>query len=274
MEKCYKFSRIEKAILSALQKPAVLDHKILDFINSSLGLHTAEDLQNLFDAYRSSECAAVLELLLFPSHALQLVLEGELEGNGFSPDRLVDLTDKISQASPSLKILLPKDKIAVQFPMQPEHSETFIRRLNLDWSIDQSVKAALAGDSLSDVRYELLVLMRNQRVNFHPASGSFFSQVILEMHAEDKFVDILKMLIGALNQWPSGLSAFEFLSAQKQSYFNQLSKAAQMENYRNQAGFEYVLSSGVRMPYINVEAARGKIALIDKICFSMFGRII
>ncbi|GEM_PF-6469149 len=273
MDRCADFSRIAETITAALQKPVALGEDVLDFMASGLGAVTGQQLRQVFTAAGSSESAAVLDLVFSPSISLQLELEIFLSGCGLEKKQVDRLLRQLAAGKMQSIVLLPDGQIPLPVFLSPEIIEAFVRRLNLDWSCDPVVSKALEAYCPGKAGRGLQVLMRNRRCRFHAASAAFTAELAGLMCGHENFPEIFEMLVLSLDQWPRGLDAFGFLAAQRNGCTETLAKAARIDAFRRQSGFEYALSSGVRVPYVDEHAVRRKLALLDEICLAVFGSL-
>ncbi len=267
------FVRLSATIASALQQPVALDKEVLDFIASSLGTATNEQLRRLFTTAHGSEFAAVLDLIFFPSISLQVELEPCLSGSGLTKKQVGRLSKQLTQRKLTGLVMLPACDAPVPVSLSAEIIEAFIRRLNLDWRPDPGVWAALETYCQAKEGGRFKVLLRNQRCRFHAGSAAFSAELIKLMHGHADFGEIFQMLACSFDQWPQGLSAREFLAVQRKICTDALAKAARINSLRRRVGFEYALSSGLRMPYIDEDEARRRIVMIDEVCLAVFGRL-
>ncbi len=248
-----------------MQKPVVLDDHVLDFIASSLGGTTPDDLGRLFESCAESDAAVVLDLVFSPTHALQLELESILDGSALGQEQVGRLAGQLAGKGLSGRVSLPGEHTSWPVCLPPEAIEAFLKRLNLDWCSEPLVKTTLESHLPAGIRQRLLVFMRNQRCRFHRSSAAFTAGLTRLMQGHEDFSEIFETLVCSFSQWPQGLEAAEFLTIQRRICAETLTRAAVADSFRRRAGLEYALSSGIRLPYVDVTAVRRKMVLLDEV---------
>jgi hypothetical protein len=95
------------------------------------------------------------------------------------------------------------------------------------------------------------------------------------MNASDnELIDCLELVLDVLDDLRDNADVFSGLKARKRFYFKSMLEADKFEAKLKKSNMETLMLQGVRAPYIDKSDAIKKMALIDKVSLSVFGKIL
>jgi hypothetical protein len=274
MEKKDKIQILESEIIRFLDRGIALDDATVHYIESTFACPGVSDFQEILAGSGDCETETLLDLIFFPNIEMQEQVEPVLAAHGFDDNEVENLICALQKKNIQVRILFPNNR--GEFFMQaPEAAiRQMIHRLCIAKSIDARIISALQATihEKSEI-YQIRVMLRNCRVLFFDAFVQALCQCIEIMHpASDYFRPAFDFLLDFLETADPSKDLYAGLMHKKQMLAHMIVQAEKNEQVLSKTSVEAMMLSGLRIPAIHVGEARKKIALIDHLCLSLYGK--
>jgi hypothetical protein len=240
------------------------------FIDSTFSSPSPERLKEILSEETNGEVETLLSLIFFPDTATQLQLEDFLETGGFEDADEARVLKYLIETDAETPLRLPGITETFMLTMPPWAGEQFIRRLNISKRVDERLLNAVRRHVPEAQILHAKVKLRNSRFAETESRTAFLS-AFFEKIRDDDFSS-LGFLLAFFEEQTDHADIFEALIARKRHCFHSLQKAEKFEKMLRADNIETLMMRGVRMPYVDQEDMREKMAQIDRICLAIFGK--
>jgi len=274
MQKKHKIQILESEIMRLLDRGITLDDATVHYIDSTFACPGAKNFQEILADSGNCETETLLDLIFFPNIEMQEQLEPVLASHGFDDNDVESVIRALQKKNIQVRILFPDDR--GEFFMQaPEAAiRQMIHRLCIAKTIDARIISALQATihDKSEI-YQIQVMLRNCRVPFFDAFVHALCQCIEIMRpTSDYFRPAFDFLLDFLETADPSKDIYAGLMHKKQMLAHMIVQAEKNEQILGKSSVEAMMLSGLRIPAIHVGEARKKIALIDHLCLSLYGK--
>ena len=275
-------SLVEDALRRILAEGILLTEDVLGFMEATFGDASPDVLQAQLNDESDAERDALLDLIFFPDHALQMTIEPILE-NHIMTEANVALLARRCKAKPiATRLCFPGLEDAIQTHLSASGVDAFLNRLHLTWQPVPALDTALdrldtrplspRGD-LCEGRHLLRIWLRDAALRQTPVQVRFLSDFFDALPLDgEAFVDQLHFSLVFLKEHEDAENLYEALMARKRFIFRHLLKARRSEEMVAHSNMETLMMTGVRSPYFDVAQGQKTLAMIDTIALAVYGR--
>ena len=243
---------------------------VLDYINSTYGNPTDEQINSLLDERGGSERETLVELLFFPDESVQMQLEETLQAHGYTTQDAGAVAADLTHRNVLSTVFLGGADRTLKVQVDRSVADPFLMRLNVDYTADAKVRRTIAEVLPADRRAAAGVRLRNARAAPTGRLLDFFLQYIRTMHADRFFFEDLDFLVAFMQETDSDADVYEALTKKKRSCRRHLNRVERVEDKLRKSNVETLLLQGGRYPYIDKDRTLKTIAAIDRICLAVF----
>jgi hypothetical protein len=274
VQKKHKIQIVESEIGYLMDRGIILDDATVHYIDSTFACPGANNFREILAGSGDCETEPLLDLIFFPNIEMQEQLEPVLAAHGFDDNDVENLIRALQEKKIQVRILFPNDR--GEFFMQaPEAAiRQMIHRFCIAKSIDARIISALQ-ETIHEKseNYQIRVMLRNCRVLFFDSFVHALCQCIEIMHpASAYFRPAFAFLLDFLETAEPEKDIYAGLIRKKQMLEYMILQAERNEQALSKTSAEALMLSGLRIPAIHVGEARKKIAMIDHLCLSLYGK--
>jgi hypothetical protein len=268
------FETVAEKISNLLNQGIELDTEVLGYIDSTFSNPSWSELQQILADASDCELDSLLELIFFPSEGMQIQLEKCLEQCGLIKQDEMRVIAYIQENNPSVELFAATHKKGITIHSPPWAITQLVRRLNIDKRQPPRVIEAIDQFIPLHLQDRLKVCLRNKQ---KPLSENHLLLLceFIEKSASGKtgFWGVFQFLVGLFDEIGDDVDLFAALAESKRACIESLQSVAKLEAQFEKSNMETMLMQGIRIPYIDKQAARQKLEMIDHICYTVFGKI-
>ncbi len=260
-------------IASILREGIQLSRNVLHFIDSTFANPTAEELAAVIADASNCERDTLIELIFFPDESMQLELEDLLEHLKFEKTEESIVRELLLEKELNTTLYFADNREPLKLQMPPSVADQFLSRLHISKKLQNKLVDSINKNVSENVGSLVKVKLRNARripvSTKLQALATFFEKM---KTTDTELIECLELLLNVFDDLPDDTDVFSGLTARKRFYFKSLLKAEGFEEKLKKSNMETLMLQGERAPYISKPDAVKKMALIDKISLSLFGR--
>ncbi len=278
-----------EALLAIFRSGFKLSMETWQFADSTLGITASRQLGEVLNDADSDEGASLIELICFPDESVQIRLENLLEKTAYDLQDQDYIQKYLYHQAPSTKVFPPQGHAPVTFKLTKEVVAQFVNRLNickrLDHQLIEAVGRYVAASNEKKPSTELTdpsadaLLQATIKVKLrnlpHALSGNdieFIAHFLEKMGCDQNLLELIDFLLDFLSGGYAGKNMYTALITKKELLLTHLQRADAFEKRLAQGNMETLMSQGVRAAYIDKQAARQQMRMIDRICRAVYGR--
>jgi hypothetical protein len=272
-------NRVEAKIRALFLEGVPLTPDVCQYIEATLGAAEPDALADLLAGPDESERDTLLELVFFPDQGFQYSLEKVLAGGGLAEADRSRLAIRLRTDPARACLRLPghPQKLDSQLPI--EGVEAFLTRLNLPWSLDARLRAALDqwavehGGKRDIDGFHLMVKLRNADLLQTPGQLGVLKDFLRRMPpAEQRWVICFDFLLAFLTEHGDVLNFYRALMDRKLFLVRHLIKARRNAETISRSNMETLCLTGFRAAHFDMAAAEEALGCIDAIALAVYGR--
>lgn len=266
---CEKLTReIESIFLEGLTPGT----DVWDFINSGYSDPSPEELAEILADPETHGAEPVMELLFFPDETVQARLEPLLEAKAFEPADEKIIHSELARRRPFTYLTLPSGS-DLQFSVPDWASEGFVRRLHIAKRLDPMLIEAVERGVEQAQRTLFKVRLRNSSFPQTRRTVGFIRDFLDRIVADPEDLALLMNdIIEFLNEIRDADDFYAALMDKKKSCFRMLQTAQKFEKQLKKHNIETLLMQGIRPPHVDQADVRRRMAAIDRISYTVFGK--
>ncbi len=256
------------------RKGIIISDNVLHYIDSTFLNPSLAELEGILTDDSNCEKDSFLHLIFSPDESMRIQIEDILESKDFNKEDENKIIDLFISRNPETTIHFPDNKGSLKLAMPSSVAERFISQLNISRKPDKRLVSAINKFVYEKFKTPVKVKLRNtgfahteNKINF---ICSFFEKT---KSKGNDFQECLDFILGFLDELKDDRDIFRSLEVKKEFHFQNLRKAERFEEQMNKRNMETLILQGVRIPHINKEDEIKKIAIIDKISYTVFGKI-
>ena len=259
-------------ISGILKEGIQLSRDDLHFIDSTFANPTAEKLAAVLADASNCERDTLIELIFFPDESMQVKLEDLLAHLRFEKTAESIVCKLVIKKELNTTLYFPASRDPLELKMPHSAADQFVSRLRISKKLDSKLVAAIDKNVSENMRSLVRVKLRNARPIPVGPKLNALAALFEKMKTTDKeLIECLEFLLHLFDDLPDDTNVFGGLMARKRFYFKSVLKAESFEEKLKKSNMETLMLQGERAPYISKPDAVKKMALIDKISFSLFG---
>jgi len=267
-----RYISLTKRIENFFQRSLTLSTDVMDYINSTFSNPSANELEKIISGDSNCENDSLLELIFSPDELIQTQLEEILETHNFQKKDEKNIVECIISQEIETKINLPDKKGSLKSALPDSVVDQFISHLNIAKNLDQQLIDAINKFVSENCRNLVKVKLRNRRFDLTKNKISFICRLFEKMKdAKNEILESLDFILEFFNEKIDDADIFKSLIEKKKFYFKNIQRAEKIDRQLKKNNMETLILQGIRIPYINIDDARKKMVLIDRINRSVFG---
>ncbi|WP_144016406.1 hypothetical protein [Desulfococcus multivorans] len=244
------------------------------FINSTFCHPSMKALENLLSDENNPEREPLFELIFFPDITQQAALEDEISEGGFADGDEARVLSQLTRPPLEARLIVPgePDFLAIRVPEWA--TAAFLARLHIGKPVDARLAEAIDRFVPDTLRLGIRVGLRNARFAQTDKNVRFLCHFFKESAGLwDDFLAVVDYLTAFLDEIEDGMNIYKALSHRKRMLFRRLEEARRFEKQLERHNIETLMLQGARPPHIDKDQVRWKMAAIDRISQTVFGRI-
>ena len=267
------WKRLEHAIETIWKKGLTLTPDALHYIDSTFSSPSLQELGGILCDESNCEKDSLLELIFFPDQSLQVQLEDLLEICDFRAEDEAKISRSLGAKRLQTFLIFPGGRGRLDLAVPDWAIDRFLSRLNISKKLEPALVDAIRRHVPQPYQALCRVKLRNTRFKFTENKISFLTVFFEKMTVEFRMVlSAYDFLLSFFEELKDDTDLYRALTRKKRFYFQNLQKAERFSLQLKGSNIETLLLQGVRMPCINTDEARCRMALIDRICYAVFGR--
>ena len=268
-DRCQKLA---ERIVRIMEKGQTAGAGMCHYIDSTFGNPTKAELAAMVADDSNSETDPLLDLIFFPDEALQQEIEEVLEEEAAPGLDDADLAALLASRVLTVPVFFPDQQEPLRVTMPSGMAEVLVRRLRISRRIPSRLQDEIAANVPAVHRVACKVKLRNARFDFSEGSVAFLETFFAKVPAEQSgFWECLTFALGFLEEAGEAPDLYQALMRKKRILLRSLHQAEQYARKLQRSNMETLLQQGIRMPHIDIQAARRTVALIDRIGIQVFG---
>ena len=263
--------RLAFRIAEILRQGLDLGDATQGFMESTFGAATREILAALTADPETSESHALLELIFFPDQACQIRLEETLISMpAAEPKEVARYLESMIDRVP---VRLSGEPETIDIPFTADQAELFVARLRIGNNPDPDIEAAIRENVAPEKINPVLVRLRNADFRRSPHISRFFCRFFSKMDSRQEwFLPYVDFLMGFAETLHQTIDIFKALMKRKRQCLEAIEKAQAYEKQLKKYTMEVMILKGDRNPCINRDECQATVAMINDICFTLYGR--
>lgn len=272
MDSSETYQRIARFLQEQLAQGLPLTPAFRHYAESTLGSASFENLAAVVADEDHCEREPLLDLLLFPDAVFKTKLETLLPDTDAQRTFPARLLEDFHADPLQSGLIFPDSGRSIRFRLAPGLAQRFIIRLHLETLIDPRIREAV--DAFGPETGALLrVRLRSVQSALPERSVALVCNFCRRFPApEAVFYDHFDLLLDLLESIGLEQDPYAELMARKRLTHLMLKQAQDFERKLQREPIEALMLRGERCPSIDTEAAERRIAQIDRISMSLFGR--
>ena len=262
---------VAENIISRLKEGIRLNRESLHFIDSTFGVSDAESIREIL-ADPDGGGEILFRFILYPDRCRQMQLEPVLAKYRPGAEEIFDIIERVKQEIQSLAVHLPDNAGSFSVRVPAFGLDHFISHLNLSNHLDAALAAAVDRYVPEEKQPGIRVALRNSRIDFSEKNiiwlKALFSAYPL---LDDVFEPAITFSLGFLEDVGADQDIYTGLAKLKKRLFAALEKNRAFMERLQKSNMETLILQGIRSTAVNPEAVKSTMAIIDRICFAVFG---
>jgi hypothetical protein len=246
-----------------LQEGIDLSTDVMNFIDSTFGNPSFNEIEQIIKDKGSAETESLLELIFFPDEVFQIRLED-----------LGTLCNLICDKNMITKIHFPGKSESIMIPVTHTEITHFLCRLKITRQINKKVSEVIIKNIYDEtISLRIKVRLRNSRFIYSESKTDFLCS-FFETTESGKpiFSDMLGYTLHFLETIENDSDIYQELMKRKMTAIQSLHKAISFENKIKQNNIETLILQGITPLSISKDDLLKQIELVDKISLSVFGK--
>jgi len=263
------FSRI----VDALKKGGDLNDEILDYIDAVLFTPEPDRLSAFLADEENSERDTLLDLIFYPDRTVQVDLEPILASGRYSSEDEHTILDRLLARTIEPPIRLPDGRRLTCIQVPDFIKTRYLERLNIAWQLPVDLAAAIDKGVSAAMGPVVRVRLRNAGIQFSGGQVTFLCRFFERMDdGHPEYSDCLDLALALLDNKASHAAVYDMLVDYKRVCFRALEQARRFADLLRRSNMETLMLQGFQPPRESPEVLLHRMGLIDRICFSVFGR--
>ncbi len=273
MDRMNRCNLLTDKILEILENGILLSDEVIHYIDSTFSNPSIEELQEILQDDSDCEKDSLVELLFFPDEPLQYQLEDLLESRTFAKEDEKEILDHLCRMPLEVKFHFRDNRGSFSLGIPETVVHQFLKRLKISKKIDQNLLRTIKDNTTANNKNAFAVRLRNSRFaatdNALWFLSSFFKKWDTENSDVFQYFDFIVLFLEELKQDDE---IFEALMKKKRFYLKHLKRTEKFEEQLLRTNIETMMLKGQTAAFIDKNEARESIAIIDRICLTVFGK--
>jgi hypothetical protein len=249
------------------------DGKLIGYIDALFSCPSIFELAQVIDDDTDPERDGLLELIFFPDENIQKKIEEALGDVVFSPEDLDTVTGALSRRRLQTTLFFSDGRGTLPIDFPRGVIQTFLQRLNLTKKIDAELMDSVAAHIAPSDQTAVRVKLRNFRKHLDAKKVQFLAVFFEKTGSDAQFFAYLDFMLDVLEDIEADADVFEELTQRRQACRHQLQQTAVFEERLQRDNIETLMMRGERAAHLPKHELLKKLAFIDSICLSVFGKL-
>ncbi len=260
-------------IVAGIENGGRLSRRVLGYIETSLFSPDPDSLAAFLADDDDCERDSLLDLIFFPDHDLQIDIEPLLESRIFSREDEETLDRLLVNQTVTAPIHMPDGRLLIHITVPDFIKSQFVRRLNLSWQLDLSIKGAIDKGVPKGRQTLVKVRLRNANVRFSPTGQALLCRFFERMPGDDRdYLPGLDLVLTFSKSNAETEDLYEIFAEHKRFLFRSLQQAKRFEAMLARSNMETMMAQGFRATHASKSDLLQRMLLLDGICYRLFGR--
>jgi len=261
-------------LTTILKKGIPLTPSVLQFMNSTLGITTPSELEDLAATDTDGQADSLIELIFFPDEPLQVQIEQILSQEQFTSKDQKKVLTHLLDTLPRAAILFPDHPQKAHIPLPESAASKFLNRLKITKQLHNDLAVSLTRHIEPNHVPLVRVKLRNASFSYTENNISFLRSYVKAFGPRpDDFFDSFDFTLAFLQELQTDIPIYPALMKKKESCFQNLKKAQKFEQQLEKYNIETLMLRGIRNPCINTDDMKTRIDIIDRIALAVFNKI-
>ncbi|MEW6671249.1 MAG: hypothetical protein AB1427_06065 [Thermodesulfobacteriota bacterium] len=267
------WQQLEHAIETIWRQGLTLSPDALHYIDSTFSNPSLQELERILCDESDCEKDSLLELIFFPDLSFQAQIEDLLENCDVTAEDEERLARALAAKRLHTVLLFPDGRGRLPLAVPDWAIARFISRLHISKKPEPDLVDAIRRHVPQPYQALCRVRLRNARLTFTRNKISFLIVFFEKMAVEFRIVlEAYDFLLSFFEELEDDADLYRTLMQKKRFFFQNLQKARRLEVQLKSSNMETLLLQGVRMTHFNMDEARRRMGLIDKIGYAVFGK--
>jgi hypothetical protein len=263
------FSRI----VDALKKGGDLNDEILDYIDAALFTPEPDHLSAFLADEENSERDTLLDLIFYPDRTVQIDLEPILASGRYSSEDEHTILESLLACTIEPSIRLPDGRPLTRIQVPDFIKILYMERLKITWQLPADLAAAIDKGVSAAMGLVVRVRLRNAGMQLSAGQVTFLCRFFERMDdSHPDYPACLDLALSLLDKKGSAAMVYDLLVDYKRVCFRAMEQARRFTGMLRRSNMETLMLQGFQPPRESPEVLLHRMGLIDRICFSVFGR--
>ena len=249
------------------------DERLIGYIDALFFSPSVIELARVIDDDANPERDGLLELIFFPDETDQKKIEEALGDIIYSFEDVDTVAGELSRRCLRTTLLFSDGRGSLPIAFPRGAIKTFLQRLNLTKPIDAELLNSIAAHIAPSDRTAVKVKLRNFRKHLGAKKVQFLSVFFEKTGSDGQFFAGLDFMLDVLEDIAADADVFHELTRRRQACRHQLQQTAGFEERLKRDNIETLMMRGERAAHLPQHDLIKKLALIDRICLSVFGKV-
>ena len=249
------------------------DDGLINYIDATYSCPSISDLKRIIEGDDDSDCDGLLELIFSPGDKIQQKIEKAIDNVTFSGEEIETVAAELAGHHLQTTLFFTDGRGSLPIDVPRNMSNIFFQRLNLTRPIDGKLLDAIASAIRPSDQSTVKVKLRNHRKKLDRSKLHFLTDFIEKMGQEQQFLEYLEFMLGILEEIGENANIYGELAKRRQVYERQIQEAERFEEKLSRENIEILIMRGERVTYWPKVEMLEKLAAIDIISFSVFGKL-
>ncbi|NNG01938.1 MAG: hypothetical protein HKM93_21300 [Desulfobacteraceae bacterium] len=261
-----------RQLLGIMRSGIVIDVDTCRYINTTFFNPTREAIAQMLAEPGDCEQETLLDLILTPSEAECLRLEALFESAGFSAEDEQRIVAALADEPSRIPIYM-NGRLLISLALNEEMVCRYVVKLRMTRQPDPRLSAVIRRIPDEGCKTKLGIMLRHAPSPLTEPGMDVIAGLIERNTAGGG--DLEKQIAFILDIMPelkNGIRLYDLLTIRKHFLESGIRDAATTRSRMDKYNPEMLIMTGGRVPYVDVEAAREQIDIIDSLCITLFGR--
>ena len=268
MDKCHQLA---EAITRVFQTGIELGPAVLHYIDSTFAYPRSEEIEAILADSDHPDRDSLIELVFFPDESVQLQLEDLLEQGRYASQDERAVKRILAAGHCTVRIRFTDQRADICLPLPPEAVDSLVTRLRIPFRLPARIIDLIERVVPENRRGPVKVRCRNSRVSFDEGRSLLFGQLLQALAEDGQLVECVDFILRFFEEVDSPGDFYDALVRRKHTLGRDIQKMEKCNALLNRNNFETLVMRGIRIPLIDIDAARKQIQMIDKICIAVYG---
>ena len=249
------------------------DDGLINYIDAAYSCPSISDLMHIIAGDDDSDRDGLLELIFSPDDKIQQKIEEAIDNVTFSCEDIETVADEFAGQHLQTTLFFTDGRGSLPIDVPRNMSSIFFQRLNLTRPIDGKLLDAIASVISPPDQSAVKVKFRNHRTKLDSSKLHFLTDFIMKMGQDQQFLEYLDFMLGILEEIDENANVYGELAKRRQIWQRQLQEADRFEEKLSRGNIEILIMRGERVTHWPKDELLKKMAVIDTISFSVFGKL-